>query len=296
MSLPPVSDADLRALDEALVRAFVTGHESALDVLGYGEISCVLRASSGGHPFAAKRLPPMPTEEHLRAYTEAFGRYLDALGARGVAPVASELRVVRRDGEPPVVWCLQPMLPAGSLLPDRLREAAPGDAAALFARVLDSVLEVVGPRLGLDAQLSNWALVDSRLVYFDVTTPLMRDEHGGELLDTELFLASIPPGLRWVVRRFMLRGILDKYYDRRGVVLDLLGNLHKERLAELVPPFVEVANARVAPPLDAGEVRRYYADDARTWALVQRLRRLDRAAHRATGRVYPFLLPGPITR
>lgn len=294
--VPAVAERDLCALDDALERAFASGDESGLDLLGYGEISCVLRGRSGGALFAGKRLPPFPDEHALEAYREVFTRYLAALEERGIAPVPSALAAVPRDGGPRVAWCIQPILPAGSLLPDVIRAATLEEGARLFARVVDRVAAAVGPELGLDAQLSNWALVDDELRYLDVTTPLMRGAGGRERLDPELFLASLPAPLRGLVRRFMLGSILDKYYDPRGAVLDAVGNLIKERLADRIAPFLEIANARVSPRIEAREVRRYYADDARTWALLQRLRRLDRAAHRALGRPYPFLLPRDIER
>jgi hypothetical protein len=43
-------------------------------------------------------------------------------------------------------------------------------------------------------------------------------------------------------------------------------------------------------------VRRYYRSDARLWAGLLLLRRLDRRWRRLTGRRYPFLLPGRIER
>jgi hypothetical protein len=71
----------------------------------------------------------------------------------------------------------------------------------------------------------------------------------------------------------------------------------KERLERWLPAFLEESNARVRPALSQEEVRRYYAADARTWALLQRLRRLDRAwQRRVRRRPYPFLLPGRIER
>lgn len=294
--VPAVAEHDLCALDDALERAFASGDESGLDLLGYGEISCVLRGRSGEARFAGKRLPPFPDAHALEAYREVFTSYLAALEERGIAPVPSALEAVPRDGGPRVAWCIQPILPAGSLLPDVIRAETLEEGATLFARVVDRVAAAVGPELGLDAQLSNWALVDGELRYLDVTTPLMRGAGGRERLDPELFLASLPAPLRGLVRRFMLGGILDKYYDPRGAVLDAVGNLIKERLADRIARFLEIANARVSPPIEAREVRRYYADDARTWALLQRLRRLDRAAHRALGRPYPFLLPRDIER
>jgi hypothetical protein len=49
--------------------------------------------------------------------------------------------------------------------------------------------------------------------------------------------------------------------------------------------------------LEADEVARDYASDARQWELLLRLRRADRWwQQRVRRREYPFLLPGPITR
>jgi hypothetical protein len=124
----------------------------------------------------------------------------------------------------------------------------------------------------------------------------MRDDDGRSRLDADLVLASIPWALRGIIKRFVLADIIDKYHQPRGVVLDLLGNLIKEKLEELVDPFIASANRRL-DPLTSEEVRRYYADDARTWALLQRLRQMDRAWHRRVRRrPYAFLLPGQIDR
>lgn len=49
-------------------------------------------------------------------------------------------------------------------------------------------------------------------------------------------------------------------------------------------------------PLTEQQVHRYYRSDARLWATLLRLRRLDRAWRRRTGRPYPFLLPRRIER
>ena len=112
----------------------------------------------------------------------------------------------------------------------------------------------------------------------------------------DLFLASLPWVLRGVVRRFALPSILDKYYDPRAVLLDLLGNLHKEQLAHRVPSLLELANRKLEPPLTLQEIHRYYRSDARVWTLLQALRRVDRALQRLLGLPYPFVLPGVIPR
>jgi len=296
-ALPAVDPDALATLEAILVKAFETGDESGLDVLGYGEISCVLRLDSPEGALAAKRLPPFADGGQLGAYQGCFEGYLQNLSARGIAVVPSALETVRTADGRLAAWCVQPALPPGSLLTDRFASCPIDETVALFGRLLDHVQDTVDRTLGLDGQISNWADVDGQLMYLDVTTPMMRDAEGAERLDTSLFLASLPAALRPFVRRFMLRDILDKYYEPRGVVLDLLGNLHKERLAHLIAELLDHANARLDEPLTEDEIARYYRSDARTWALLQRLRRMDRAWQRGIrSRPYPFLLPGEIRR
>jgi len=85
------------------------------------------------------------------------------------------------------------------------------------------------------------------------------------------------------------------------VILDLAGNLLKEGLERQLVWALEVSNGLATDeergPITPEEARAYYQDDARTWALLQRLRRVDRAWQRKVRRrSYPFLLPGAIER
>jgi hypothetical protein len=293
--LPPT---ELEVLEERLQEAFLTGDASHLAVIGYGEISCVVAHSVGDARYACKRLPEFGTQEAFDRYRKLFDEYLVALREGGVEPVASALQVVDGAREGIVAWCIQPLLDADGLLPKRMRAAERDEAVELFERILAGIRGTAGPELGLDGQLSNWVMQDDELRYLDVTTPLMRDASGADRLDADLFLASLPWALRSPVKRFVLTGIIDKYHRPRGVTLDLLGNLIKERLDLFLDPFLEVANASFDwDPITVSEVRRYYADDARTWAMLQWARRLDRGWHRRVRkRPYPFLLPGRIER
>jgi hypothetical protein len=267
------------------------------EVLGYGEISSVLALRSGETGAACKRLPPFPSEGAFEAYRSCFEAQLGAFEACGIPVLATELHRVARPGAGPMAYCVQPLVEEESLMPHRLARH-PGDSGReLLERVLDLALGYVSPTRGFDAQLSNWAVVAGGLVYLDVSTPLLRDKEGRERLEVDVFLASLPWALRGLVRRFMLRGILDAYYSPRGVVVDLLGNLIKEGLGERLPELVPVAARRLGDPVSVEEVRRHYARDARSWRLLQRLRRLDRVWQRSVRRrPYPFLLPGPVER
>ena len=103
--------------------------------------------------------------------------------------------------------------------------------------------------------------------------------------------------IKHLLKRLILKGMLDKYHSRRGVVMDLIGNLYKERLVGWIPMALEMANAWVSPALTQKEVRNYYLWDARIWVLWQALRRADRFWRmKIRRRPYPFLLPGRIER
>src|SRR5207249_48213 len=134
--------------------------------------------------------------------------------------------------------------------------------------------------VAIDGQLSNWAidgfdgghpsLEDSvSLLYVDTSTPIYRIE-GQEQLDPELFLRNAPSFLVWLIRRLFLKDVLDRYYDFRRVVVDLIANLYKEQRPDLIPGVIREANAFLAAealnppagPISEKEVRAYYQEDA----------------------------------
>jgi hypothetical protein len=291
-----IDDRDLEHLEREVDGALEHADARALRVLGYGEISMVLGWPANEPRWACKRLPPFPSADAADRYCAAFERYLDELARRGVHVVETEIgRVPRAQGEV-VLYCVQPVLPADTLGPAIV--ALGGAAArALLGGIVDTALAVVDARVGLDAQLSNWAMRDGRLTYFDVTTPMLAAPDGSSELDTEVFLASLPWLLRAPVRRFVLPDILGRYHAPRTVVLDLAANLVKERLDAWIPTVLEVAGDRIEPPLTEDAVRRDYRSDARTWNLLQAVRRADRSwQQRVRQRPYPFLLPDRIER
>lgn len=304
-----MGESDDAALQEALgelearvQRALARPSHEQLDVIGVGEISPVLRLGLGERGYAAKRLPRFADAPSLERYVETFDAYRGALEQVGVHALESRVIVASRQRDGLSAYCVQPLLEASTLCVDRLRRMDATTARSFGGRLFDLVAGAVSDRLGLDAQLSNWFMRSApdeppEFGYLDLTTPLMRNEAGEELLDTELFLASLPALLRPLVRRFMLRDILANYYDLRSVLRDLLGNLIKESLERHLDGWLGVANARITPALTMSEVQAHYADDARTWALLQRLRKLDRSWQRhVRRRPYGFLLPGSIER
>jgi hypothetical protein len=291
-----IDDASLRALEQQVQAALARGDADDLNVLGYGEISLVLAWPIEAPAFACKRLPPMPGGDSTDAFADTFRRYVKELEARGISVLATDLCSVGAGDGTSVLYCVQPVLPEGSMATDIVRQDAQR-APELLASIVEAAFAATDERVGFDGQLSNWAVFDDRLTYFDVTTPLLRGDDGTEELDVSVFLASLPWLLRAPVRRFVLPDIIERYHSPRTVVLDLAANLLKERLGGWIPTVLQAANGRLDQPLTEEEVRRDYRSDARTWAAIQRLRRLDRAWQRSVRRrPYSFLLPEAIAR
>ncbi len=297
MTLRPPVIADLDRLEAAFQEAFATGGHGGLDVVGYGEISCVVAWPTPGGLAVCKRLPPFSSETRLDAYGALFHDYVAQLEHAGVRVLPTTLQTVDGEGAARVAYLVQPALPEGELMPAVLASASEEEAVGFLIGMAGAAAQAICATVGFDAQVSNWALRDGELFYFDLTTPMLRAADGRDLLDTGLFVASLPWPARWPVQRFLARSILDEYFDRRTSLLNLLANLIKERLRALLPAALDVVNRHVAPPITPREVERYYRSDARLWTVLQRLRRLDRSWQlRVRRRPYPFLLPGRIVR
>jgi hypothetical protein len=290
MNRDPITDAELEALERDVCLALTAGDASRLALLGEGEISLVL-AGGDDRSWACKRLPPFVDSDAADRYASTIERYVGELTGRGIDVVDTAVRRVAGDAGRTVLYCVQPVLPPAELgVAVARRDAELG--GELLERIVAVVLGSVDERFGLDAQLSNWALVEDRLLYLDVTTPLLRDGEGATELDTDVFLASLPWLLRPAVRRFVVPGIIDRYHDPRVVVVDLAANLLRERLDHLVPVVVGAADGRVVPTIDDGEILRDRRLDMVTWGALQAVRRVDRAwQRRVRRRSYPFLLP-----
>ena len=117
-------------------------------------------------------------------------------------------------------------------------------------------------------------------------------------------MRSAPPWLAWILRILYLDEVMDRYYDFRKVVVDLLANCCKEQKPELIPDLVVLANgffeskatSMGLEPIEEKEVLSYYEEDARIWRLYQAMRKIDRRIRTWTGREYPYPIPPDIQR
>lgn len=293
-----VEPEEVQALEDRLDEAIRRGDAEGLDIVGYGEVSVALRLRTQHGDYACKRLVPFASGDEASRNADLIAEYIEALTSCGIDVVPTDTVLLEREvGH--VLYCVQPMLPPGTLGPEVLRELDSEEAKLQVARIFENIRASVSPSLAPDGQLSNWAVVGERLLYLDVGTPFMRGPDGEERFDFSRQTRALPRPVRAIVDRFLLAGILDNYHSVRGQALDFLGNLIKEGLGFLIPSLVPVANRVLvlAPPVTETEVKAHYTSDARSYAMIQSARRADRWFHRTVlRRPYPYLLPPRIDR
>jgi hypothetical protein len=288
-------EVDLVGLDRAVREAIRIGDAGSLPVVGFGEISLAVAWPPERPTVVAKSLPPFDDPARYAAFVDLLDEYLATLETRGVLPLPTAVRA-RSDGRHRRAYVLQPRVPTASVGPELLRASDRDRGTELLQRIVAAVLRVCDDVVGIDGQLSNWAVVGEELRYLDVSTPMLRDG-GRDRLDTALLAEMVPWVTRGAIRRFVAPELLSPYHDPRRVVLDAAGNLVRERLPGWIPPLLEVANPHLDRPLTVEEVRRFYRGNARTWSTIQALRRVDRGWQRhVRRREYPYLLPASYRR
>ncbi|MCC6751317.1 MAG: hypothetical protein IT371_26930 [Deltaproteobacteria bacterium] len=313
----------LTAVEREVEAALGRGETPAVPIIGAGEVSVVLGLSDRGEDFACKRMPRFPAGEAVPRYRELCGRYAELLTEQlGLHLPRHEVLDLDAANGQRAVYYVQERLPAAALAHKVLAQLPTDEGVRLLellfgrvARLAEHNRETPHLMLGLDAQVSNWVVLpfdgarpslpeSPELWYLDTSTPFLRVD-GAEQLDLEILLSSLPAPLVPVVRLFLIGDIIQAYYEPRRILVDVLGNLIKERLDALLPGGVAAANRVLqerCPWLEArtiteDEVRKFYKGNARTWELLQRLRRADRFVKRKLlRRPYPFLLPDQIER
>jgi len=314
----------LKAFEEKLNPSKPEESPITAKVLGYGEISTIFEIiHESQRDIAYKRMPLFDDMQQVERYKDTYYKYDELLREIDIEiPEYGATDVITDDGRI-VLYLYQRKLPSDSVA-NKIIHAVPDDEVMiLVSKVLRELNKVWAfnrdnkPEIevAIDGQISNWAIEefnpeklvideDVNLLYFDTSTPLMR-ENGVEMLDAELFLKPTPPIMRWVLKKFYLQDILDRYYDFRKVVVDLIANFFKEGRSDLIPKLVELANEffsgeAVIPnitPTNYEEIKKYYKEDASIWSLYLNLRKIHRFIRtKILRKYYEFVLPGKVER
>ncbi len=286
-----ISDAELEALEVVVQEALRTGDRSALDLRGFGVTSVVLAAPIDSPRVACKRVPPFADHESFAAYRAVVDANVAALREAGIDVVDTEVRLVEHGGHL-AGYVVQPLLPVECLGEAVLKRSAPSVDHPLVVAMVDHVMTATTDRLGVDAQVGNWAVVDDRVTYIDVTTPFMVDAQGDLEVDLDVFLRAGPPLMRPIYLR-ELPTSMKRWLAPRHALLDLVGNLYKLDLDDWVEPIIAVTAGRVDPPITVEEARDYYSGEVKTWTLLNRVLRGYDAWRRKVRRRPPTMFVPP---
>lgn len=174
----------------------ISGDESALNIIGYGEITTVLMLETADGRFAVKRLPVMKSRADAEHIASPIDSNAAALTEKGMHVVPNEARILERDANVFVVYCVQTAPNESGLAANRFKNQSAEACHDEFVRIVDTLKKVIGPEVAPDGQLSNWAFVGDDLLYLDLSTPFMRDVKGDCLLDWRNYMGPIPAPLR----------------------------------------------------------------------------------------------------
>lgn len=320
MTVQTIDVAFLQEFEQGLNPSAPEQSKIPAQVLGYGEVSTVFSIEAADPGMAYKRIPSFRSSQEGNDYVALYDECMAEFGEIGIEIAPGKMVCFEGiNGRYTVIYLVQEKLDPQSIAHKAIHQLDSEKACKLleclfdeFDKVFEFNAENQGRlEVGLDGQLSNWAITDFdaesgnlpdplKFVYLDTSTPLLRRD-GVEQLDVTIFLRSAPIILRQILEAVYVEDIVTRYYDLRKVTIDLLANLFKEQKSELVPNLLEIANDRWAEngrflPITLDEIESYYKEDAFMWRIYLGSRRFDRWLHHLLRKPYPFILPGHIRR
>lgn len=298
-----------------------------IKILGFGEISFVFEFESDkSQNLVYKRLPIFENEaqvdRHITAYNEYNRLLKEDVGINIPPSDASWVYIDEKKKKGISLYCIQEKVEPASIGSNVIHKLNNKDIRKLVILAVKELKKVwdynkahEDIQIGLDGQISNFSVIDydeynptisenTELSYIDTSTPMYRI-NGEEAMEPELLLKSAPPLIRGLLKMLFMHEVVDRYYDFRLVLIDLLANFYKEQLPEIVPQLIEDINKLIneemsyleIKPLTLKELESYYKGDKRIWVIFQTMRQWDRFIRaKILRRRYNFYLPGKIKR
>jgi hypothetical protein len=252
--LPPDYRSALLELELRLAERKKKRKEPSAEVAAVGRAATVYRLEALDG-LLVKRFAPFESTDRRDFYArsvDAYARLLASPIGLSVAPHQCEM-VDGSDG--PMLYIIQPEFPHESIADRIIGEADESMVKTIVGLVLNQTLKVWhrnaiereihthDSQIGLDARLSNWSIDfegDSpTAVFFDTGTPFIR-RLGKDRIDPEIFPDHIPVSPGTFLNRRKPEEELDRYYDFRLVLTDLLAEI-----GAIDPKQMEIARSVV---------------------------------------------------
>lgn len=288
-----IDSKHIQQFEEGLNPQYPEQSKIPAQIVGYGEISSIFKIKPYDD-WVFKRLPLFTTPQEAKRYINKYNDYVIYLKKAGIALPKDNTLII--EGKKTVVYLVQESLNKVDLCQNKLHSLPAQEALKMIDNIFKEIKKI---DLSIDGQISNWAWVADKLMYFDTSTPLFK-VNDIEQMDPELLLNSTPIAMRWLIRKFFLQEVMDRYYDLKLIYIDLIANLYKEKKTTYIDESIKRANAIFAQngsPITRKGVDKYYQNDKFIWQLFLALRRLDRwLTNKIFRKQYEFILPGKIER
>jgi len=294
-----------------------------LQVLGSGEISVVIEIINDSENLVYKRMPIFKNEKQVKKHEYVVKKYCQILQNRVHINLPEHDMIWFRDEKGKIAFYgVQRKLIPESIGNNIIHQVSDDEVMTLVLLAMREMKKLwtlnkenKQLQLGLDSQISNFAVIDydpnhpkvtenSELIYVDTLTPFIRI-NGKEAMDLKLVVSSVPSILRAPLYYIFGPGVVEGYYDWRTASIDLIANFFKEQRPELIPRVVQIVNNFFRQEaqdfnierISVEEIKKYYKLDKFIWELLQRLRKMDRFFKvKLLRKEYPFYIPDKIKR
>ena len=285
----------------------------SLKILGFGEISTVLQVQGLKEEteWVYKKLPSFGRYHQVERYKYVFFEYQKLLKEVGIFLLPVHLKILKKEKNKYILYIKQEKVNQDIIGNKLIHKLNNNDCILLLEKILQELLKVYNYnvsqkniKIGIDGQISNWADLNSKIIYLDITSPLFRINNL-EQLDINIFLKNVPSFLRIFIKKYFLKQVLDRYYDLRLIIVDLLSNFFKEKKKEIVRDAIEFSNNFLNKniieekfnKLTYEEIEKYYKLDSFIWKFYQFCRKTDRFfITKILKKKYEIILPEKIER
>ncbi len=276
-------------------------------IIGFGEISAIFQIGKK-MDIIYKRLPLFHDIQTAESYKLMYFKYCSLLRQAGINLPRDDVIIIELPGHPIVIYFAQQRFDDSLFCHHLINTIDTPERNEMLAQIMAALTgiwdfnEENRPQyeIAIDSQLSNWVWLkengEQKLYLVDTSTPFIR-KNGVEQLDVGLLLQSAPSYIRWLIRLLDLDDVIDRYYDHKKVLTDLIANLYKEQRPDLIPCFLDLVNPYLEDQLTQKEIDQYYKEDKMIWTLFSALRKIDRfISVNLLRKRYEFILPGAVKR
>lgn len=285
MTYPGDLQADLVALETRVQRSLSTRDMGDLEIVGFGEFSVAI--GLGDH--IAKRMPTFSATE-FDAYKTTVDSYIEYLRGAGVPVTPTTAAPVLRPDGRVVGYLVQPRRSKQSVGGPLLRAETPVVDHPLLTQIGQHVIAACSATMGIDAQVTNWALIDRKAELLDVGTPIWVESGKKTKMDMAPFLQMIPAPTRWIVGKAMT-DLMTRFLDPAAVLVDAVAGLIREGLDDWVDVAAATWSDQLGAPVTVHAARANLKEDLRILPALKMAQRAQRRFVELRGGRYDFFIP-----